>query len=200
MCAMRTPRPARRLVLLVAGLGVAAALAAGPVFGVDPVPGPDSTDTGRQGPPITPPGQAKQKDKQKVPSTPITVSGTVATTTDADGRTTYTLDADGTTYELGAGPAWFWGSDHPLAAYVGKQVDIAGEIREGSSEIDVETVDGVALRAPGKPPWAGGPKAVGERHPGWKAWKAAHPDGKPGNGHGRDGAPGQLKKAEDAGD
>ena len=45
--------------------------------------------------------------------------------------------------------------------------------------------------APGKPPWAGGPWVVGETHPGWKPWMA---DGKPGKGHGRENAPGQLKK------
>ena len=61
--------------------------------------------------------------------------------------------------------------------------------------LDVETVDGTAIRAPGKPPWAGGPWAVGSTHPGWKPWMA---DGKPGNGNGRAGAPGQSKdKASD---
>ena len=29
------------------------------------------------------------------------------------------------------------------------------------------TVDGKRIRAEGKPPWAGGWKRVGERHPGW---------------------------------
>jgi hypothetical protein len=192
--AMRTIGPARRFAILVGGIGVAAALAVGPVFGVDPVPGPDSTDTGRHGPPIVPPGQARQK----APSTPITVRGTVGTTTDEEGRTTYTLDVDGTTYELSAGPAWFWDQAHPLAGHVGDQVEVVGAVPEGSNEVDVETVDGVALREPGKPPWAGGPKRVGERHPGWKAWIEAHPDGNPGNGHGRDGAPGQSKKSDEA--
>jgi hypothetical protein len=191
---------ARRPAVLIGGLVLVGALAAGPVFGVDPaidpVPGPDSHPE-RQGPPHTPPGQAKEK----TPATPITVAGTVTSTTDAEGHTIYALEADGTTYELGAGPHWFWGSDHPLAAHVGKRVEIAGETREGTTEIDVESVDGVALREPGKPPWAGGPAVVGERHPGWKAWSAAHPDGKPGNGHGREGAPGQSRTSEDgAGD
>ena len=74
----------------------------------------------------------------------------------------------------------------------GKSVSIAGSTHEGETELDVETVDGTALRAPGKPPWAGGPWVVGETHPGWKPWMA---DGKPGKGHGRENAPGQLKKA-----
>ena len=30
----------------------------------------------------------------------------------------------------------------------------------------------IAHNPTGKPPWAGGPKVQGERHPGWKAWKA----------------------------
>jgi hypothetical protein len=30
----------------------------------------------------------------------------------------------------------------------------------------------VALREPGKPPWAGGWKVVGEKHPGWSQEKA----------------------------
>ena len=193
-----TTRPTRRLAVLLGGVALVAVLAAGPVLGVDPVPGPDSPGAADgQGPPNEPPGQAKDKSKPKAPATPITVTGTIEATLDADGRTVYTLTADGATYELGAGPAWFWGDDHPLAGRVGDQVEIAGEIREGTAEIDVETVDGAALREPGKPAWAGGPKSVGERHPGWKAWSVAHPDGKPGNGHGRAGAPGQQKKADE---
>ena len=197
---MQTVRPAGRLVALAGVAVLAAAVAAGPVLGLDPSPAPGdrSTPEERHGPPVTPPGQAK--DKTRTPKAPITVTGTIEATTDADGRTTYTLTAGGTTYELGAGPAWFWGDDHPLAGRVGDRVEVVGEIAEGTTEIDVETVDGDRLRAAGKPPWAGGPKAVGERHPGWKAWSLAHPDGKPGNGHGREGAPGQQKQGDDAED
>jgi hypothetical protein len=191
---MQPRRPTGRFLALGALTLLGAALAAGPVLGVDPSPATDdgASSEGRQGPPIKPPGQAKER----VPTTPIALSGTVSAATDEDGRTTYTLASGGKTYELGAGPHWWWGSDHPLAPHVGDQVEVVGEIAEGSNEIEVESVDGVALRAPGKPPWAGGPKSVGERHPGWKAWSEAHPDGKPGNGHGRDAAPGQQKKAE----
>ena len=56
---------------------------------------------------------------------------------------------------------------------------MAGEAEQGSTELDVDTVDGKAIRAPGKPPWAGGPWAVGPTHPGWKSWMA---NGKPGKG------------------
>ena len=90
-----------------------------------------------------------------------------------------------------AGPAWFWGDKNPLAAYVGKSVTVAGTTHANETELDVETVDGNAIGAPGKPPWAGGPWVVGPTHPGWKEWMS---DGKPGHGHGRETAPGQLKK------
>jgi hypothetical protein len=120
------------------------------------------------GRPDEPPGQAKEK----VPSTPITISGTVETSTNAEGDTTYTLRDGGTTYELGAGPKWFFGDSYPLDQYVGQNVTIEGEIAEGSTEVDVHSVDGVALREAGKPPWAGGWKRVGEAHPGWSQEKA----------------------------
>ncbi len=84
----------------------------------------------------------------------ITVRGTVQRTTSADGASAYTLAANGTTYSLSDGP-----------------VDVIGEVAEGSTEIDVQTIDGKALRAPGRPPWAGGPKVVGEKHPGSTAPK-----------------------------
>jgi hypothetical protein len=61
-------------------------------------------------------------------------------------------------------------------------------MHQGGTEIDAESVNGKLLREPGKPPWAGGPWVVGQRHPGWKPWMAG---GK--QGHGRENAPGQLK-------
>ena len=90
-------------------------------------------------------------------------------TTDADGGTSYTMTVDGKTVKLDAGPSWFFGDNHPLKAFVGKTVTVAGGRRGG--EVDVETVDGVRLRAEGKPPWAGGWKAVGSAHPGWSQEK-----------------------------
>jgi hypothetical protein len=141
----------------------------------------------------------------KVPATPITVNGTVVATTDAHGRTVHTVTADGQTYTLGAGPRWWWGDGGPLADAVGKDVTIVGELRPGSQEIDVETIDGDAWRTwVGRPPRAGGPGPVGAKHPGWMAWRAAHADGHPGRGRGqglglgRAHAPGQLKKAAEA--
>jgi hypothetical protein len=119
------------------------------------------------------------------------VTGTVKQGTDGKGRPSFSLTAAGTTWTLSAGPPWYWGDRNPLKPSVGKSVTIVGEHQPGSTELDVESVDGVALRAPGKPPWAGGPFVVGEIHPGWHPWMA---EGKPGKGHGRDNAPGQLKK------
>lgn len=117
-------------------------------------------------------GNAPGQQKEKVPSAPITISGTVATSTDAEGKTTYTLTDGGKTYTLEAGPKWFFGDDYPLDPYVGQNVTVVGEIAEGSTEVDVKSIDGTALRGEGKPPWAGGWKAVGERHPGWSQEKA----------------------------
>lgn len=147
----------------------------------------------------TEPEESAKPDKaakpDKGPETTVTLKGTVDKVVDGNGRTTFTMTVDGTTWDLSAGPPWFWGDNNPLAAYVGKSVTVVGTTRTGDTEVDVDTVDGQALRAPGKPPWAGGPWVVGPTHPGWKDWMAG---GKPGNGQGKDSAPGQLKKASPA--
>lgn len=120
--------------------------------------------------PSSAPGQANKPDK--VDKASITITGTIQEATDADGLGVFTLKDGGTTYTLDGGPSWFYGDDHPLKKYVGQSVTVIGETAEGSSEVDVETVDGTALREGGKPPWAGGWKVVGERHPGWSQEKA----------------------------
>ena len=139
------------------------------------------------------PSAAPEKSAKpgKGPETAITLTGIVQKVVDPNGRPTYTMSADGKTWTISAGPPWFWGNKNPLAAFAGKSVTIVGSTRAGDPEVDVETVDGKPLREPGKPPWAGGPWVVGPTHPGWKPWMA---DGKRGNGHGRDNAPGQVKK------
>jgi hypothetical protein len=104
------------------------------------------------------------------PEVAVTLKGTVAATTDADGGVTYTITADGKTQRLSAGPPWFWGDKNPLKAAVGKTVTISGE--QSGDEVDVLTIDGTAVREAGKPPWAGGPKVVGSAHPGWSQDKA----------------------------
>lgn len=115
------------------------------------------------------PGQNKEKPEKA----PITLNGTIESTTDEQGRKTYSLTDGGKTYELSAGPKWFFDEGtYPLDKYVGQAVTIEGEVAEGSDDVDVISVNGTALRAPGKPPWAGGWKVVGERHPGWSQEKA----------------------------
>src|SRR5438093_8336459 len=84
------------------------------------------------------------------------------------------MTANGKTYQLEVGPPWWWGANNPLASKAGDVHDVTGEVEGSSNEIDVLSIDGTAVRQPGRPPWAGGPKEVGSKHPGWKAWKAAH--------------------------
>ena len=118
------------------------------------------------------PALATKPDKDHVEKTSITIKGTVEVAANADGADVYSLKAGGKTYQLEAGPPWFFGDKYPLKPFVGKNVTIVGEIAEGSTEVDVESVDGTALRAPGRPPWAGGWRAVGATHPGWSQAKA----------------------------
>ena len=170
---MTTPSVSRRVLLPLAGLA-ALLLIAAPVFGADPSAKPAKPDHGTE--------------------LARTLTGTVASSEDAKGRATFTMLVAGVTWELSAGPKWFWGANNPLAAFVGKAVEVTGTYHAGQTDLDVATVDGKAIRSAGKPPWAGGPKVVGKIHPGWK-------DSKPGNGHGRANAPGQLKdKSAEAAD
>jgi hypothetical protein len=116
---------------------------------------------------------APGQQKDKTAKAPITLTGTIEKSKDADGDTTYTLADGGVTYTLEAGPTWFFAEGaHPLDAYVGKHVTVAGVMAAGTTEVDVESVNGTALRGAGKPPWAGGWKRVGSVHPGWSQEKA----------------------------
>jgi hypothetical protein len=115
---------------------------------------------------------AAKPDKAKADETPITISGTVQVAKDTDGRDTYTLTDGGKTYTLDAGPPWFFGDKYPLKPFVGQKVTIVGEAATGSTNVEVTSVNGTALRAPGRPPWAGGWRAVGAAHPGWSQDKA----------------------------
>ena len=166
-----------RLILLVALLAVVA-------VGVPAVLAAD---------PSAPPGPPDHaRERAKGPKMEVTLRGTIVRTTDEKGRPTFTLTENGMTYELSAGPKWFHGaSGGPLAEFVGRSVEVHGWQREGSTDVSVDTVDGERVVPEGRPPWAGGPKALGEGHPGWKSWMA---DGHPGRGLGREHAPGQLKE------
>jgi hypothetical protein len=118
------------------------------------------------------PALAAKPDKAKADTAPITITGTVEVATDADGHQTYTLKSGGKTYTLEAGPPWFFGDKYPLKKFVGQSVKIDGEIAQGSTAVDVVSVNGTRLREPGRPPWAGGWKVVGAAHPGWSQAKA----------------------------
>jgi hypothetical protein len=138
---------------------------------------------------ITSPVLGAKPDKAdkpaKSPEIAKTLTGTIASVEDANGRATFTMVVGGVTWELSAGPKWFWASNNPLAAYVGESVEVAGTYHAGETELDVDTVEGKALRAEGKPPWAGGKKRFGSNHPGSKGKKL--------KANGRATAPGQLK-------
>lgn len=177
----------RSLVLLVVVAAFAAVVAL-PALAADPSSAPpsgpstepaaDPTSSPGPGNPARPPGPAtspaspKSPRSAKTPAVSVTVTGTVGVRTDAKGRPEYTLTTGSIVRVLSAGPPWFYGDDNPLEAYVGKQVTVVGTQRDGADEISVGTVDGKAIREPGRPPWAGGWKAVGKDHPGWSQEKA----------------------------
>jgi hypothetical protein len=115
---------------------------------------------------------AKPDTAAKAEKSAITISGTVQVATDASGHDTYSLKDGATTYTLDAGPPWFFGDKYPLKKFVGQKVTIVGEVAKGSTEVEVGSVNGTVLRAAGRPPWAGGWRAVGAAHPGWSQDKA----------------------------
>ena len=167
-----------------------------PVYAAGPSSSP--APSGQSKPDKSPkPGKGSQD--AKTPEVAVTVTGTIQEGKDGAGRPSYSLTANGKTWDLSAGPPWYWAdkNPNPLKAYAGKSVTVTGTTHQGSSELDVETVNGTAIRAAGKPPWAGGPWQVGSTHPGWKPWMAG---GKPGNGHGKANAPGQQKDKTKTGD
>jgi hypothetical protein len=123
----------------------------------------------------------------KGPELAKTLTGTIASSEDGKGRPTFSMTVGGLVWELSAGPKWFWGANNPLAPYVGDSVEVVGTYHAGETTLSVDSVDGKTLRAAGRPDWAGGPKRIGGRHPGFK--DGSHP----GKGLGRVNAPGQLK-------
>ena len=95
-------------------------------MGADPSPSsgpPGQTKPDKSPNPNKPDKAAKA---EKAAEVPVTVQGTVTKGTDENGRPTYSLTADGKTWQLSAGPSWYWGDKNPLNAYVGKSVSIAG--------------------------------------------------------------------------
>jgi hypothetical protein len=180
----RVSKPNRRLVVVAGALVALLVIAVVPTLGADDAsPAPASSGKPDK------PGNGKAPKEAGIA---VTVTGTVKAAKDEKGRPTYTLTAGGTTWTLAAGPSWFAGANDALKKVAGSSVEIKGTHAPGSTELDVESIDGVAIRAAGKPAWAGGPWTVGASHPGWKDWMA---DGKPGRGLGREKAPGQNKDA-----
>lgn len=161
---------ARDLVVLIALIGVIA-LYALPVLAASPSPGASGVPVAASSAePSAKPEKSRAPRPAKVDKAPevaVSVTGVVGQRTEVGGEVEYTLTRRGTILVLDAGPAWFFKDKHPLAPYVGKTVTVAGEQRTGSTEVDVVSIDGTALREPGKPPWAGGWKRVGKDHPGW---------------------------------
>jgi hypothetical protein len=100
--------------------------------------------------------QSNRSEDRQGEKAEVTVTGTVGTGTAANGATMYTLDTGTTVLRLNAGPAWFYPDAHPLAPYVGQQVTVVGEQRQGTRQVDVLSIDGTVIREPGRPPWAGG--------------------------------------------
>jgi hypothetical protein len=168
------------LAIAIPVMGANPSPAASPSGGATPAATAEPDETGEPDGSSKPdkPGKPDLAAKpDKGPEVTVTVQGTVQQSTDAKGRPAFTLTAGGKTWELSAGPPWFWGDKNPLTASVGKSVSIVGTAEAGGTELDVTSVDGKAIRAAGKPPWAGGPWVIGPTHPGWKPWMA---NGKPG--------------------
>jgi hypothetical protein len=92
-------------------------------------------------------------------------AGTIATQTDIDGTTVYVLQTAGGTLALDVGPPRFWGDSHPLAPFVGQTATVTGVQKAGSDRLAVYTVGDAVIRAPGRPPWAGGWKPDGQTAP-----------------------------------
>src|SRR4029079_4793707 len=115
-----------RRILLVGATIVAALAIAIPVMGADPSPSagpPGQTKPDKSPHPNKPDKAAKG---EKAPEVAVTVKGTVTKGTDEAGRPSYSVTADGKTWQLSAGPSWDWGGKKPLTAYVGKSVLVAG--------------------------------------------------------------------------
>lgn len=166
---MTPTRGTFRIPLLGVAIVVLIAVVAIPALAASPSAGPGVSAPGLSAPSASEkPGKGPKASKE--PEVAVTLRGVVSKATDAEGKTEYSITAAGKTLKLDAGPSWFFGDNHPLAPFVGKTVTIVGGQR--SDEVDVETVDGVRLRAEGKPAWAGGWKKVGSAHPGWSQAKA----------------------------
>lgn len=164
-----------RVIAVLMGLALVVALVAIPALAASPDPGASASPAAAaSADPSAKPQKSREPKPAKAdraPKVTVTLTGVVGSRTDSDGKVEYTLTRGGTVVVLDAGPAWFFKDKHPLAPFAGKSVTVVGEQRTGSTEVDVTSIDGKALREPGKPPWAGGWKRVGADHPGWSQEK-----------------------------
>lgn len=160
----RFGRSAPTIVLAIFGIALVAIVAIGALAGagrVTPgVPGGAGSAASENG-----------SKKDRAPEVEVTLQGLLGSRTAPDGKAEYTLAVGASTLTLDAGPAWYWKDKNPLAPFVGKTVTVVGEQAQGGSNVDVRSVDGTTIREPGKPPWAGGWKQVGQDHPGWSQEK-----------------------------
>ena len=189
------------LALLAIALIILVAI---PVLAASPSPSPSSPQVAASAAPEhAKPSKAPKAERAAKPEgareVDVTLKGVVGTRTSADGETEYTLTVGANVLTLDAGPSWFYKDKHPLKPFVGKTVSVVGAQAQGSTEIEVRSVDGTTIREPGRPPWAGGWKRVGKDHPGWSQEKwdrwQAHLAGKKGR-FGLDcWPPGQCKDA-----
>jgi hypothetical protein len=122
-----------------------------------------------------------------------TLAGKVVSEVNEDGQVVYSLDIAGYgLVRLNFGPSWFGGPLSPFYALVGTTITIGGNVRdampnENASETARENKDPQVRvltisdqkRTGGKPPWAGGPKDVGETHPGFEGWSQSQADKEP---------------------
>jgi hypothetical protein len=164
--ALHVPRSSGAPIALAAVVVLAIAVAI-PVLAASPAPSGGSGDGN---------GNGHGPKASHEPEVQVTLRGPVSATTSADGESEYTITADGKTLRLEAGPPWYWGDRNPLKGAVGKTVTIVGE--QSGDEVDVQSIDGTAIRPAGKPPWAGGWRVVGSIHPGWSQEKADRMQGK----------------------
>lgn len=113
----------------------------------------------------------------------------------------YITPADSDPIALSFGPSWFNDLGALFGFYVGDDVTVEGNVRDGKpNENASDTAKDKAAKDPivkikrekGKPLWTGGPKEVREVHPGYDGWSKGQA------AKAEKASPGQAKKAEKA--
>ena len=113
----------------------------------------------------------------------------------------YITPDQGDPIALSFGPAWFNDLGALFGFSDGDEVTVEGNVRDGMpNETASDTAKDKAVKDPvvkikrekGKPPWTGGPKDVGEAHPGYEGWSNGQAE------KAEKAPPGQAKRAEKA--